>query len=186
MLTKSLDDSFQGIRLFQTEMYRDNRGYFMELYNRDNYYNSDLNVSFVQDNLSHSKKNVIRGLHYQLKNPQGKLISVLKGEIFDVFVDIRIGSPDFGKWKALIISAENRLQIYIPEGFAHGFCVLSETADVIYKCTKHYNPDDEYGINFSDQDIGIHWPISEPVVSDKDHSYKSLKEVPEKLLPVYL
>jgi len=185
MLTESLDNSLPGVILFEPRRYEDNRGFFMELYKKKSYYNSGLEANFVQDNYSHSRKNVIRGLHYQLKNPQGKLVFVLNGEILDVCVDIRYGSPYFGKFMGLKLSSDNRRQLYIPKGFAHGFCVLSETADVIYKCTDYYAPDDEYGINWSDPNICINWPISDPDVSKKDDSYKYLCEISRELLPEY-
>jgi dTDP-4-dehydrorhamnose 3,5-epimerase len=185
MLTKSLDNSLPGVILFEPGKYEDNRGFFMELYKNKSYANSGLEANFVQDNYSHSRKNVIRGLHYQLNNPQGKLVFVLNGEIFDVCVDIRLNSPHFGKWIGLNLSSDNRRQLFIPEGFAHGFCVLSETADVIYKCTDYYAPEDEYGINWSDPNISIDWPISDPVISQKDRSYKYLNEISREHLPEY-
>ena len=129
-----------------------------------------LTEPFVQDNRSHSRHGVLRGLHYQCRYPQGKLVYVITGEIFDVAVDIRRGSPTFGKWEGIYLSSDNNRQIFVPEGFAHGFCVVSETADVLYKCTDFYHPDDEFGILWSDPTIGITWPVASPVLSSKGQS----------------
>jgi dTDP-4-dehydrorhamnose 3,5-epimerase len=137
----------------------------------------------VQDNVSYSGKNVLRGLHFQYPHSQGKLVQVLSGEVFDVAVDIRVGSPAFGQWVAENISAANHKQIYIPPGFAHGFCVLSETALFSYKCTDYYSPADEGGIIFSDPDLEIDWPVGSPVVSKKDAGYPRLRDVSEDKLP---
>ncbi len=128
---------------------------------------------------------MLRGLHYQLDKPQGKLVTALSGEIFDVAVDVRPGSPDFGKWTGVYLSPENKRQIYIPEGFAHGFCVLSDTADVVYKCTDLYSPGDEYGLLWSDEALNIDWSVSQPIVSQKDLAYSELKKIPAELLPIY-
>ena len=140
----------------------------METHHQARYAEAGLNRVFVQDNHSRSKKHVLRGLHYQLTQPQGKLVFVVAGEIFDVAVDIRKGSPTFGKWTGAYLSDENKQQIYVPEGFAHGFVVLSEFADVIYKCTDFYAPGDERGIYWADPSIAINWPIKDPILSDKD------------------
>jgi dTDP-4-dehydrorhamnose 3,5-epimerase len=148
--------------------YSDHRGFFMETHHQARYAEAGLDRVFVQDNHSHSKKHVLRGLHYQLTRPQGKLVFVVAGEIFDVAVDIRKGSPTFGKWTGAYLSDENKQQIYVPEGFAHGFVVLSEFADVIYKCTDFYAPGDERGIYWADPSIAINWPIKDPILSDKD------------------
>ncbi|MDY7036872.1 MAG: dTDP-4-dehydrorhamnose 3,5-epimerase, partial [Thermodesulfobacteriota bacterium] len=131
------------------------------------------------------RRGTLRGLHYQLHHPQAKLIYVINGEIFDIAVDIRRGSPTIGRWAGTYLSGENNRQIFIPEGFAHGFCVLSETADVIYKCTDFYAPDDEYGVLWSDSFIGIGWPVKRPILSKKDSQYMGLNEIPEADLPVY-
>ena len=157
----------------------------METYHQEKYAKGGINKPFVQDNRSHSKKGVLRGLHYQLRFPQGKLVCVITGEIFDVAVDIRRGSPTFGKWEGVYLSSENNRQIFIPEGFAHGFCVLSETADVLYKCSDFYNPDDEFGILWSDPTIGIEWPVAEPIISPKDGQSPQLGEITDSLLPSY-
>ena len=157
----------------------------METYHQIRYSDTGIKGTFVQDNLSHSILGTLRGLHYQLHHAQAKLVQVINGAIFDVAVDIRQGSPSFGQWTGVHISDENRHQIFVPEGFAHGFCVLSETADVIYKCTDFYVLDDEGGILWSDPGIGIDWPIADPLLSDKDSQYPCLKDVPPGRLPVY-
>jgi len=174
---------FQGVIIIESDLYQDERGYFKEVYHSDKY--KDLGEVFIQDNHSNSKKGVIRGLHYQLNKPQGKLVTVMTGEIFDVAVDIRVGSPTFGKWIGLHLSAINKKQIFIPEGFAHGICVLSDSADVLYKCTDLYDSEDEYSLLWSDSKVNIDWPISEPLVSKKDSQAPGLDQIPEKLLPVY-
>jgi len=142
--------------------------------------------TFVQDNHSFSRRGVVRGLHYQLHHPQGKLIYVPRGKIFDVAVDIRRGSPTFGQWVGIYLSDENHQQLYIPPGFAHGFCILSDTADVIYKCTDFYHPDDDYGILWNDPAIGIQWPLEgAPVLSEKDAHLPLLSDVPPEKLPKF-
>ena len=139
----------------------------------------------MQDNHSHSQQNALRGLHYQLDNPQDKLIYVVTGEIFDVAVDIRKGSPTFGKWFGTRLSDRNKHQLFVPKGFAHGFCVLSETADVCYKCSGLYDPEDDYGIHWSDPTIGIDWPVTNPILSPKDKKNLSLSDIPDDRLPRY-
>jgi dTDP-4-dehydrorhamnose 3,5-epimerase len=171
--------------LVEPDVYKDDRGFFLETYHQKKYSEEGIAKSFVQDNRSNSAKNVLRGLHYQLRNPQAKLVYVITGEIFDVAVDIRRGSPTFGKWEGVYLSSENNCQMYIPEGFAHGFCVLSETADVLYKCSDFYHPDDEFGILWSDPAIGIGWPVAEPILSPKDSKYPQLKEITNSMLPSY-
>ncbi len=174
------------VKIVKPRVFRDARGFFMETYHRQKYAEAGLDVSFLQDNHSFSTKGILRGLHYQLKQPQGKLVQVITGEIFDVAVDIRRGSPTFGKWVGLILSEKNKWQIYIPPGFAHGFYVISETANVTYKCTDYYNAGDEYGINWGDPDIGIEWPLDvKPILSDKDQRHPLLKDAPPSQLPVY-
>lgn len=182
---KVLKASLPGVLIIQPQVFQDERGFFMETYHQKRYEQNALDCMFVQDNLSHSILGTLRGLHYQLKHPQSKLVQVIKGAIFDVAVDIRQGSPSFGKWTGVHISDENRRQIFVPKGFAYGFCVLSETADVIYKCTDFYAPDDEGGIVWSDPDIGIVWPISDPLLSEKDSHYPCLSDVPTGHIPVY-
>jgi len=177
--------SIPGVFIIEPACFADNRGFFMETFHLQRYKDAGLDKNFVQDNHSHSTRNVLRGMHYQLKNPQGKLIYAVTGEIFDVAVDIRRGSPTFGHWTGAVLSAENKCQIYIPEGFAHGFVVISKYADVIYKCTDLYAPGDEYGVLWSDPDIGINWTVDTPVLSQKDLENPKLNDIPEAHLPVY-
>jgi len=175
-----------GVLLFSPKVFGDDRGFFLQTYQQTAYAEAGLNGSFVQDNLSRSCRDTVRGLHYQLQHPQGKLVSVLRGAVLDVAVDIRRGSPTFGKHVAVELSEENRRQLYVPEGFAHGFRVLSETADFFYKCTDFYAPGDEYGVLWSDPAIGIQWgDVTSPVVSPKDLEMKQLVDVPPEHLPEY-
>lgn len=171
--------------LIKPHVFPDDRGFFLETFHQKKYAEGGIKNHFVQDNHSHSKKNTIRGLHYQLLHPQGKLVYVISGKIFDVAVDIRLGSPSFGKWTGVYLSSENKHQLYIPEGFAHGFQVLSETADVLYKCTELYYPNDDYGILWSDPQINIQWQSPAPILSKKDREYQPLNNIPETLLPIY-
>lgn len=174
------------VLIIEPRVFRDARGFFMETFHGEKYRRSGINRIFVQDNHSHSQRGILRGLHYQLKQPQAKLIYVVTGEIFDAAVDIRRGSPTFGHWVGATLSTGNQRQLYIPEGFAHGFYVLSKTADVIYKCSDYYAPDDEYGLIYSDPAINIDWPFrGEPLLSEKDCRYPPLKNVPETQLPMY-
>lgn len=175
-----------GVLLIEPDVFGDHRGYFKESWNRLKYADFGLDVDFVQDNLSFSRKGILRGLHFQNPTPQGKLVQALQGEVFDVAVDIRKGSPSFGQWFGAVLSAENHLQMYVPEGFAHGFCVISETALFAYKCTEYYSPQSEHSLRFDDPDIGIQWPLDEPPsLSAKDINAKLLKDFPENLLPTY-
>lgn len=175
-----------GVVVIEPRVFKDQRGFFLETFHSKRYEQYGIKKTFVQDNHSHSSRGILRGLHYQLKQPQGKLIYVVTGEIFDVAVDIRRGSPTFGKWFGVILSSENKKQVYIPEGFAHGFYVLSETADVTYKCTDFYASDDEYGLLWSDPEVNIQWPLNEsPLLSEKDSRYFALSEIPQEHLPVY-
>ncbi len=185
MSIKCTKTELPGVLLIDPGVYKDSRGFFMETFHQKKYAEAGIDHTFVQDNYSHSSRGTLRGMHYQLNHPQGKLVYVITGEIYDVAVDIRRGSPGFGKWVGQRLSDENRRQIYVPEGFAHGFCVISETADVLYKTTDLYNPDDEYGVLWSDSAIGIDWPVEAPIVSDKDKLFSGLKEMPEAHLPVY-
>jgi dTDP-4-dehydrorhamnose 3,5-epimerase len=172
------------VLLIEPEVFRDERGFFMETFHAEKFRQHGLPVAFVQDNHSRSTCGVLRGLHYQLEHPQGKLVRAATGEIFDVAVDIRKGSPHFGKWAAAVLSGENCHQLYIPPGFAHGFCVLSEQADFLYKCTDLYAPGDEYGIAWDDPDIGIDWPELDYILSDKDLRNPVLHDS-DAWLPVY-
>ncbi len=171
------------VLICELEIFSDQRGFFVETFHREKYATGGMSKPFVQDNYSHSIQTTLRGLHYQLHQPQAKLVSAIRGFIFDVAVDIRRGSPTFGKWVGTILSEENGRQLYIPEGFAHGFCVLSDSADVLYKCTNFYAPDDEYGILWSDPAIDIEWPIKNPLISTKDQQNKALVDMPPEKLP---
>jgi len=173
------------VLLLIPQVYCDSRGFFMETYHQRKYRELGILRNFVQDNYSHSCANTLRGLHYQLDHPQAKLVSVIWGRIFDVAVDIRRGSPTFGRWVGLELSDENRAQLYIPEGFAHGFCVLSERADVMYKCTDFYSPEDDRGVLWCDPQIGIQWPLCTPLLSDKDRNLRPLHQIPPTELPTY-
>ena len=179
-----IEADLKGVIRIEPDVHDDRRGFFLELYHASKYAEAGIPCGFLQDNYSRSVRGTLRGLHYQLKNPQGKLIVVVEGAIFDVALDIRRGSPSFGKWSGVELSADNKRQLYVPPGFAHGFCVLSETAGVVYKCTDFYSPEDERGIIWNDPAIGIAWPVSNPLLSSKDQSYKSLSESKAEL-PVY-
>ncbi|KPU43678.1 dTDP-4-dehydrorhamnose 3,5-epimerase [Oxobacter pfennigii] len=161
----------KGLYIIESKVYSDSRGYFMETYNYEDFKKVDLDMIFVQDNQSKSKKGVLRGLHFQKKHPQGKLVRVISGEVFDVAVDIRKDSKTYCEWYGVILSAENKRQFYIPEGFAHGFLVLSDEAEFVYKCTDFYHPEDEGGIRWDDPTIAIKWPITNMesvILSKKD------------------
>jgi dTDP-4-dehydrorhamnose 3,5-epimerase len=173
-----------GVVLVEPDVFNDPRGYFLETYHAGRYAEGGIPGPFVQDNFSHSVRGTLRGLHYQLKRAQGKLVMALEGRIFDVAVDIRTGSPTFGRWVGVELSGENKRQLYIPPGFAHGFCVLSETADVLYKCTDLYSREDERGIIWNDPALAIAWPVTAPLLSDKDRAYRRLSEM-DGDLPVY-
>jgi dTDP-4-dehydrorhamnose 3,5-epimerase len=171
-----VDLPLAGLKLIKPRVFTDSRGYFLETYQQKHFANIDLGGRFVQDNLSYSAKGVLRGLHYQYPTWQGKLVLAVQGEIFDVAVDIRRDSPSFGKWYGVILNDRSHEQLYIPPGFAHGFCVLSETARVLYKCTDFYAPGEEYSLLWNDPAIGIDWPVKHPIVSDKDAQGKTLGE----------
>ena len=185
MSIKYIKTDIPGVMLLEPKVFKDSRGFFMETFHQNKYAEMGIDHAFIQDNYSHSTQGTLRGLHYQLKHPQEKLIYVITGEIFDVAVDIRQGSPTFGQCVGEYLSDQNKRQIFIPEGFAHGFCVTSETADVLYKTTDLYNPDDEYGVLWSDPDIGVDWPVEVPIVSDKDKQYPRLRNAIETQLPIY-
>ncbi len=169
----------EGVRLIKPRVFQDERGFFTETYHEPRYHDAGLNRAFVQDNFSFSRKHVLRGLHYQSKYPQGKLVHVVQGAIWDVAVDLRRDSPTFGQWESETLTGENHHQLYIPEGFAHGFVVLSDTAAVMYKCTDVYRPDDDCGLLWSDPDLGIEWPVTAPHLSEKDQRLPRLNDVPE-------
>lgn len=179
-----IETELKSIILIEPDVHEDQRGYFFEFYHERKYTEGEITSSFIQDNYSQSVRGTLRGLHYQLKKPQGKLIVVVEGAVFDIVVDIRRGSPTFGKWYGVELSSENKRQLYVPPGFAHGFCVLSKAAGVVYKCTNFYSPEDEHGIIWNDPMIGISWPVANPLLSLKDQSYKSLAES-EAHLPLY-
>jgi dTDP-4-dehydrorhamnose 3,5-epimerase len=174
-----------GVILIEPQVFGDPRGYFLETFNQDRYRQAGLPGEFVQDNVSFSSRGVLRGLHFQHPKGQGKLVTVLQGEAYDVAIDVRKGSPQFGKWIGVVLSGENKRQLYIPAGFAHGFCVTGESAMFAYKCTEFYAPESERGIAWNDPDIGIRWPIETPTLSTKDARYPRLRDVSRAELPVY-
>ena len=167
-----------GLLVVEPKVFGDARGFFMEIWNRDRYREAGLDWNFVQDNVSLSRRGTLRGLHFQNPAPQGKLVFVLQGEVFDVAVDIRRSSSTFGRWHGLNLSAENKRQFFIPPGFAHGFAVLSETAMFAYKCTEFYTPQHELALAWNDPDIGIQWPLDHPQLSEKDARAPQLKDLP--------
>ena len=169
------------VLLFEPTMHGDARGFFMETWNHARYSAAGLPVTFLQSNLSKSAGGVLRGLHYQNPNPQGKLVQVLTGEVFDVAVDVRRGSPTFGHWVGYTLTGDNHRQLYVPEGFAHGFCVLSESAIFSYQCTRVYEPQNDRSIAWNDPDIGIAWPLDQPQLSDKDRAAPRLADASDAL-----
>ena len=176
-----------GLVVCTPDAYGDSRGWFMETFHAQRYWNEGgIKDVFVQDNRSHSSKGVLRGLHFQLRRPQAKLVSCTLGAIWDVAVDIRRGSPTFGKWHGVELSESNRRQFYIPGGFAHGFCVLSEQAEIMYKCSEFYDPKDDRGVLWSDPAFGIEWPVAEPVLSDKDKVWRRCAEMGDGDFPLYV
>lgn len=181
---KVTETKLPGVLIIEPRTFGDSRGFFMETWQQERYEKIGIKEKFVQDNLSYSTRGVLRGLHYQEPNNQGKLVSVVYGEVFDVAVDIRVGSPNFGQWVGVNLSGENHRQLWVPPGFAHGFCVLSETTYFTYKCTDVYTPSAEGGIIWNDPDIGIEWPLKDILLSDKDQVYSKLKDVPVERLPV--
>ncbi len=176
--------SLPGVVIIEPDVHSDERGFFLETYHRDKYIETGISLNFVQDNYSRSAQGALRGLHAQMQHPQGKLIRASQGKVFDVAVDIRRGSPTFSQWVGVTLTGENFKQIYIPPGFAHGFCVLSETADVEYKCTDLYHAEDEMVISWNDASINVVWPIDAPNLSEKDQSALSLDEQFERL-PIF-
>ena len=178
----TIETKLPGVLILELDVFSDERGFFLETWNSTRYENAGIQGPFVQDNVSFSKKGILRGLHFQYPQSQGKLVQVLSGEVVDVAVDIRVGSPTFGQWISDVLSDTNHRQLYIPPGFAHGFCVTSEMAVFSYKCTDFYNPATEGGIIFNDPDINIDWPTKEPLLSPKDSNYPRLKDLsPDKL-----
>lgn len=175
----------EGLKVITPTVFGDARGYFMETYQYEDFKTAGIDVVFVQDNQSASKKGVLRGLHFQINHPQDKLVRVIKGEVYDVAVDLRKESPTFGQWYGVLLSEENKKQFFIPKGFAHGFLVLSDYAEFCYKCSDFYHPNDEGGLAFNDPDIGVDWPIPEEtelIMSDKDKMWGGIKEYKENHL----
>jgi dTDP-4-dehydrorhamnose 3,5-epimerase len=173
------EQKIKGIFLIEPKVFGDERGYFMETYHQEDFRAAGIDRSFVQQNQSMSRKNVLRGLHFQKEHPQGKLVRVLKGEVFDVAVDLRSNSPTYGQWCGAVLSGNNKKMLYVPEGFAHGFLVLSEEAEFTYLCTDFYHPEDEGGIRWNDPEVGIDWPLEngvQPLISEKDKKHPSLKQ----------
>jgi dTDP-4-dehydrorhamnose 3,5-epimerase len=162
--------------IVEPELFQDDRGFFMEMYHQKKFHEAGIKEDFVQDNRSRSRQDSIRGLHYQLGKPQGKIVWALFGEVFDVAVDIRKGSPTFGKWFGITLSDESKRGLYIPPGFAHGFCVLSEEAEFFYKCSDFYSPEDERCIRWNDPDLAIDWPVENPIISEKDANAPLFKD----------
>ena len=172
----------QGLLIIEPDVFGDSRGYFMESWNRQRYRDAGIDFDFVQDNFSLSRRGTLRGLHFQNPLAQGKLVSVLQGEVFDVGVDIRRSSPTFGRWFGMTLSAENKRQFFLPPGFAHGFLVLSEMALFHYKCTDYYSPKDEQGFRWDDPAVGIKWPAENPILSKRDAAAPYLKAIPPEKL----
>jgi dTDP-4-dehydrorhamnose 3,5-epimerase len=181
---RTIPTDLPGVVLIEPRVFSDARGFFFESYQAERYTLAGLPPLFVQDNHSASITGTIRGLHYQLRRPQGKLVRVLRGTVFDVAVDIRRGSPTFGRWTGVALSSENKRQLFIPAGFAHGFCVTSDGAEVEYKCTHVYESDDQRGVLWSDPTIGIRWPVQEPLLSDQDRRFLPLSPDRDDL-PIY-
>lgn len=180
-----VETTLPGVFLLQPRVIQDARGFFLETYHQEKFAALGITDNFVQDNHSRSQNGVLRGLHYQLHRPQAKLCRVIEGEVLDVAVDIRVGSPTFGKWASVILSAANHNQIYIPAGFAHGFLVLTDSAQFLYKCSDFYDRDDERGILWNDAELHIPWGIAAPSLSEKDKQNAPLSKIPRELLPQY-
>lgn len=175
---KVVKTKLQDCVIIEPKVFGDDRGFFLETFQANRYANlAGITLPFIQDNHSRSSKGVLRGLHFQKKKPQGKLVRVVKGEVFDVAVDIRHDSPTFGQWEGVLLSARNKKQFWVPPGFAHGFVVLTDVADFEYKCTDYYNPLDEVSILWSDPDLGIPWPVENPILSDKDATAEKLVDL---------
>jgi dTDP-4-dehydrorhamnose 3,5-epimerase len=172
----------EDVKIIEPQIFTDDRGYFLETYHLNRFKSAGLPDVFVQDNMSFSVKNTLRGLHFQITRPQAKLVQVISGEIFDVAVDIRPTSPTSGRWVSVHLTEHNKRQVFIPEGFAHGFCVLSDCAHVVYKCSDFYDRDDEGGILWSDPAIGIVWPTTHPIVSTKDDRLPVMSDIPPEKL----
>ena len=177
---KFIKTSIEGVIVIEPTAFGDERGFFMETYQKEDFYNNGITADFVQDNHSMSAKGVLRGMHYQINHPQSKLVRCVAGEVFDVVIDLRKNSPTFGHWEGVTLSAENKKQLFIPKGFAHGFLVLSDKAELIYKVDDYYHPNDEGGIMWNDPQIGINWPITdgmELILSEKDKKHPPFEEL---------
>lgn len=182
---KVTPQSIPEVLLIEPQVFGDARGFFKETFHAERYSAAGITLRFVQDNLSRSRKGILRGLHLQNPRPQGKLVSVLEGEVFDVAVDVRVGSPTFGKWVSAVLSGDNHHQLWVPPGFAHGFAVTSESAVFFYKCTDLYEPKSELGVAFDDPALGIPWPVKEPLLSEKDKKNLPLAQIDPALLCSY-
>jgi dTDP-4-dehydrorhamnose 3,5-epimerase len=182
---KRLETSLPGVLELRPKVFRDARGFFLESYQRLQFANVGITETFVQDNHSRSAKNTLRGLHYQLRSPQSKLCRVVEGEALDVAIDIRVGSPTFGKWTGVLLSSQLHNQIYIPKGFAHGFLALTDSVQFLYKCGEIYDSADEHGIAWNDPSLRISWGVEDPLVSEKDARHPTLAETPREFLPQY-
>lgn len=183
---KMIETALPGALILEPQVFGDARGFFYESYNKAKWQEAGIDADFVQSNVSRSARGVLRGLHYQWPNPQGKLVSVLEGEVYDVAVDIRRGSPTFGQSVGVMLTADNHRHFWVPEGFAHGFCVLSEFATFTYQCTALYDAKADAGIRWNDAELGIDWPLSAPLLSDKDSKTPLLKDVAPERLPIFV
>ena len=182
---QKLDTSLPGVWELQPKVLRDARGFFLETYQQQRFADLGIHDVFVQDNHSRSAKGTVRGLHYQVRHAQAKLCRAVEGEVLDVAVDIRLGSPHFGKWTSVLLSAEKQNQIFIPQGFAHGFAALTDTVQFLYKCSDFYDPASEHGIIWNDPDLAIDWGIADPLISEKDAKFPTLAAMPREFLPHY-
>ena len=180
-----ISTALDGVVVIEPEVFADRRGFFLETYQCGRYRDAGIDVTFVQDNISRSSKDTLRGLHYQCPRGQAKLVQVLEGTIFDVSVDIRRGSPTFGKWVGIQLCAQDHRQLYIPDGFAHGFCVMSESALFMYKCSEIYLPEDEGGLKWNDPQLNIQWPVTNPVLSRRDQGLPALSDIDADRLPLF-
>jgi dTDP-4-dehydrorhamnose 3,5-epimerase len=179
------ETTLPGVLVVEPRVFGDARGFFLERYHAERYAEAGIPAAFVQDNYSRSTRGTLRGLHFQRAHPQGKLVEVVRGRIWDVAVDLRPGSPTFGQWEGVLLTEESHRQLWVPPGFGHGFCVLSDEADVLYKCTDVYRPDDEGGVRWDDPDLGIEWPLDEvPLLSAKDRALPELADLAESDLPL--
>jgi dTDP-4-dehydrorhamnose 3,5-epimerase len=182
---RRIDTSLPGVWELRPKVFRDSRGFFMETYHRERFAELDIESSFVQDNHSCSAKDTLRGLHYQLLHPQAKLCRVVEGSALDAIVDIRVGSPNFGKYTSVLLSSDDHNLIYIPGGFAHGFLALTDSVQFLYKCSDFYDPTDECGVSWNDPDINISWGVLNPLVSEKDSQFPRLADISREFLPRY-